>query len=55
MSKRDFSRLRHAGKPTDKPPVKPTEAKGGWSHISREPVRIYTQEEKDEVARRLGL
>lgn len=46
MAKRDFYKLRHAGKPIDKKGPKPIEVKGGWSHIKREPVRVFSDEEK---------
>lgn len=55
MSRRDFSKLRHAGKPLDKKGPKPIEVKGGWSHVKRQPVKTYTEEEKAELAKRLGL
>lgn len=55
MSKRNFSKLRHAGKALDKKGGKPIEVKGGWSHIKREPVKTFTDEEKAAWLRSLGL
>jgi CHAD domain-containing protein len=46
MSRIDHNKLRHRGKataPAHEP--KREKPKGGWSHIKREPVKHYTQEE----------
>lgn len=44
MSRFNYSKLRHAGKPIEAPKPKPIT--GCWTHIAREPVRTFTAEEK---------
>lgn len=56
MSQRiDFSKLRHAGKPTDKDGQRPELAKGCNTNIKRQPVRVFSDEEKAAWLKGLGL
>lgn len=47
MSKLNWQRGRFAGMPTEE--VRPTKKVGAgcWSHVKREPVRVYTPEERE--------
>lgn len=46
MSKLNWNRNRYAGRPTA-PAIEPkkTKAKGGWTHIKQQPVKVYSAEE----------
>ena len=55
MSRIKWEKLRHAGKPREQADKKkPAKAKGGWSHIAREPVKTYTDAQIAEWAKSLG-
>ena len=46
MARLNWNKLTHAGRETA-PAVEPKKprAKGGWTHIKQQPVRVYTKEE----------
>ncbi len=56
MSRIKWEKLRHAGKPMEQAEkTKPEKAKGGWSHIAREPVKTYSAVERADYLKGLGL
>lgn len=53
MSRLNYSKLRHAGKPVEGPKPKPIQ--GCNTNIKRQPCRVFTAEEKAAWLRELGL